>query len=157
MPHVWDSRNQSILQILTSLRVCHKSALELKISITYMECIDKRKPCGTKSQWSPLPGSGHDPRLTVTTSWAPRHAHDRRHTCEQGGQAPQCLCHSVLTLFTRPKDATHLFGVRLFSQILTSAPWFLEQTAISSKTPSNRTFVKLPPFATTWQTLDSAS
>lgn len=40
----------------------HRRALEVKISTTYMECTDKREPCGTKGPWSPFPRPGCGPQ-----------------------------------------------------------------------------------------------
>ena len=97
-----------------------QKCFRIQMSITYMECIGKRKCRGTEGQWSLLPGSACDPRLThqphAEHSDMPRSA---GHTRERGGQAPQCLCHSflklnpleILTLFHRPKDATLIYFV----------------------------------------------
>lgn len=85
------SLNSYITRILTSLN--SKSALELRcLSPAWMECMDKRKPPGTKAHESlPRARAGPQPntRAMCRAPDLPRSA--QRHTGKQGAQASQCL------------------------------------------------------------------
>lgn len=93
-----------------------------------MECTDERKPCELQAH-GVLPSLWREPRqLASMLSTTPRGAPG--HTQERGVQAAVPANHfseslQILTIGQAQGCYSHLFGDKLFSKILTSAPWFL--------------------------------